>query len=193
MTQKRIGKGISGRRDSNSGSAAGKWIIALLVINLILVVRLSWIVGKMTPSAPSQKAGRAVYKGPDEAVKETESSRAAELKPPPEGEDISPAEVPLPLRVEVLNGCGVAKLASKAADYLRSRGYDIRDVGNAKHKMYARTIIYLRIQNQELGEALAAAIGLSPGQVQIEPDPALVDIDATLIIGHDYGELAFSR
>lgn len=180
------------KKDTSAGGAAGKVIIFLLVVNIILVIRLSYMVGKLAPSnlrRPGVEAKQSAGRLNDESRTPMQSK----VRMPSEGEAISPAEVLQPLKVEILNGCGASGLAAKAADYLRSKGYDVRDVGNAKHKMYARTVIYVRTQDKAGGEALAESIGISREQVQIEPDPVLVDIDFTLILGHDYSKLKLSN
>ncbi len=107
---------------------------------------------------------------------------------PPElvGDDeISPAELQNPIRVEVLNGCGVKGLAGKTAEFLRRKGYDVRDFRNAP-RSYQHTTIFVRNGDMASGEALAYTISLPQEMVKMENDPTLVDIDVTLILGHDY-------
>ncbi|MBC8278255.1 MAG: LytR C-terminal domain-containing protein [FCB group bacterium] len=105
--------------------------------------------------------------------------------PPPE-EDISPAEIPDPLRVEILNGCGVKGLAGKTANFLRRKGYDVRDFRNADNQNVEHTAILVRSGDRSHGEELASTIALPLEMILMEEDPGLVDVDVSLILGEDY-------
>jgi len=104
---------------------------------------------------------------------------------PPE-EDISPAEIADPLRVEILNGCGIKGLASKTAAFLRRKGYDVRDFRNADSKSIEHTTILVRSGDRSHGEELASTIALPLEMILMEEDPALVDVDISLVLGEDY-------
>jgi hypothetical protein len=47
-------------------------------------------------------------------------------------------------QVIVLNGNGIQGAAGEAASLVKSRGYAVKDVGNAKHIGYGRTIVMYR-------------------------------------------------
>ena len=104
---------------------------------------------------------------------------------PPE-EEISPAEIPDPLRVEILNGCGIKGLASKTATFLRRKGYDVRDFRNADSKNIEHTTILVRSGDRSHGEELASTIALPLEMILMEEDPGLVDVDVSLVLGEDY-------
>jgi hypothetical protein len=143
-------------------------LLALLVINLYFIAP-----GKVekprTISAQKMEEGQILL----------EESR-------PNENTSSPAEVPKPIHVEVLNGCGVKGLASKTADFLRGKGYDVRDFKNAAHDRYQHTTILVRGGNRAAGEMLAALISLPLEMVIVQPDSSLIDIDVTLLLGKDY-------
>ena len=59
-------------------------------------------------------------------------------------------EKPLPMerkivRVEVLNGCGTPGLAKKVTDFLRIKGFDVVNVGNAENFEFPETIVVDRV------------------------------------------------
>jgi len=108
----------------------------------------------------------------------------------PESGQLPPEIIPIrPVRIEVLNGCGVNRLASRYADLLRKEGYDIRDSRNADHKQYPNTLILDRTQLEFQAIRLAELMGIERTQVTTLPDPKLVDIDLTIILGKDYKNL----
>lgn len=128
------------------------------------------------------------------AVKKSEPSPFAEYPPeeqkqPPAvispEEEVTAAEVPSPVKIEILNGCGEKGIANKAADYLRKKGYDVRDFRNAS-KTYKYTTLIARVNDKTKAEKLAADIELPLEMVKIELDTSLVDIDVSLIIGKDH-------
>ena len=106
---------------------------------------------------------------------------------------VTPAEIENPIKVEVLNGCGVAGIAARTADFLRKKGYDVRDFKNADRKNYTHTVIYVRSGARAQGEALAKTIALPLEMVEMKPDPDLVDIDVTLILGSDHRQYILPR
>ena len=53
--------------------------------------------------------------------------------------------------VEVLNGCGVANLAARTTDFLRSKNFDVVFEGNMENQQYQHTLI---IQRNEKVESL---------------------------------------
>lgn len=157
--------------------------IFLLAAIFILVVRNS-----APHSSPDEMASN---------VSEMESSitdaEMAEVKPvvkEPEKGPLPP-EVPLerPVRIEILNGCGVPKLAAKYESILRSKGYDVRSTGNADNHRYLNTLILDRTNLSGQALKLAGTMGVAGEFVTMKPDPRLVDIDLTVILGKDYPDL----
>ena len=102
-----------------------------------------------------------------------------------EEEQISPAQVQNPIRIEILNGCKISGLAGKTADFLRGKGYDVRDFRNAP-RVYQKTTIFVRGADREMGKKLALTIALPEEMIKMERDPDLVDVDVSLVLGKDY-------
>ena len=92
------------------------------------------------------------------------------------------------IQLEILNGCGVPKLAQMYKFFLRSEGIDVLDSKNASNFDYIETkILHHR---GEVKRALAVA-----KIMQIDDDRIIEDLnetlffDLTLIIGKDYMNL----
>ena len=94
------------------------------------------------------------------------------------------------VRVEVLNGCGEALLASKTTDFLRSKMIDVVKSDNADHYNYKKTLIIQRNENFNSFKKITKSFGIQPDdiRVQIIPDESL-GVDVTIIIGKDYSSL----
>lgn len=90
-----------------------------------------------------------------------------------------------PIRVEVLNGTGQAGLANRVAGELRKLGVDVFRVENADHFDYTESILIKRRGSVD-AESLAGEIGCDNVVEQLQDDGY---VDATLIIGDDFGEL----
>ncbi|MEO0124331.1 MAG: LytR C-terminal domain-containing protein [candidate division WOR-3 bacterium] len=90
------------------------------------------------------------------------------------------------LRVEVLNGCGVNRLAIKVSDILREKGFNVVKIGDAE-KNYPETVVVERAdEDMRNGKYFARRIGCK--NIGKDVDPALY-IDVTIIIGEDYKKL----
>lgn len=102
----------------------------------------------------------------------------------PESQKIITQEV---IQLNILNGCGVSGLASKAKEYLHNRGFDIVEIGNS-NQQYNKTTIVDRLGDKESVRRLAYAIGVADSSIVVEIDSSLF-LRATLILGNDYKEL----
>ncbi len=94
-----------------------------------------------------------------------------------------------PLKIEVLNGCGVNGIATKFANNLTYQNYEVVDKGNADHWNYEYTILVdLRgIENEKALEKLRKDIGLQKEDVILMREDSEADVQ--LIIGKDYQSL----
>lgn len=91
-----------------------------------------------------------------------------------------------PLRVELLNGTGVAGIAEDARGALVKLGVDVVSVGNAERFDYSESILVARERGTDvrlLGEMIRC------GHVVDQLDKAAT-ADASLILGADYRSLA---
>jgi hypothetical protein len=100
-------------------------------------------------------------------------------------------EQPVPIerkvvRVEVLNGCGTPGLAKKVTDFLRIKGFDVVNVGNAENFEFPETIVVDRVGNMASAWKVARAVGVNNVIQQKDVDLLL---DVTLILGKDNREL----
>ncbi|RMH68988.1 MAG: LytR family transcriptional regulator [Gemmatimonadetes bacterium] len=93
---------------------------------------------------------------------------------------------PKPVRVEVLNGCGLPGVAKTVTDYLRDHGFDVVNIDNARSFHYEETVIIDRVGDRSFAELVGKTIK-SHNVIQ-QQDPARL-LEVTLIIGQDYPEL----
>ena len=94
------------------------------------------------------------------------------------------------IRVEVLNGAGVDRLAQQATERLRELGFDVVYYGNAEDFDRDSSVAIARLDSVEPARRVADALGLR--QVLRQPDRSLY-LDVTVVLGVDWtdrGELA---
>jgi len=103
----------------------------------------------------------------------------------PSPEKTLPAERKI-VRVEVLNGCGTPGLAKKATDFLRIKGFDVVNVGNAESFEFPETIVIDRVGDMTTAWQVARALGVNNVIQQKDVDLLL---EVTLILGKDYQDL----
>jgi hypothetical protein len=102
------------------------------------------------------------------------------------------ALVSISLRLQVLNGCGTAGVASRFAKYLTDMGkpdftIDVIDERNFDSFKQEKTILIARRAGSPVAERLAMKFGLSPEQVIYkELEDNFLDIDYSLVVGSDY-------
>lgn len=92
-----------------------------------------------------------------------------------------------PIRIQVLNGCGVRGMARRMANCLRSKGFDVRETGNADRYDYSESQVIGRVDDSMLARKVADDLGVN--DISIDPNPDLVDIEVTVIIGLDHQSL----
>jgi len=92
-------------------------------------------------------------------------------------------------RVQVLNGAAVQGIAGRVSDYLRGRGFDLADPGDAG-RLYDHTTIIDYSGRPLTRRRLADALGLQPGYVLAQPapeaPPPAYGVDIVVIVGGDY-------
>ena len=94
--------------------------------------------------------------------------------------------------VEVLNGCGVANLAARTTDFLRSKNFDVVFEGNMENQQYQHTLIILRNEKVESLKKIAGSFDIDYTDIthiQVTPDESLC-LDVTVILGADYRKFA---
>ena len=86
------------------------------------------------------------------------------------------------VQVEVLNGSGRDGLARRVTRDLRRQGLDVVSFGNAAGT--DSTVVYLRRGSRDRAERVAGALGAG---VVREAEDTLLRVDATVVLGADYG------
>jgi hypothetical protein len=91
------------------------------------------------------------------------------------------------LRLEVLNGCGVDRLALRVTNLLRKRGFNVVKIGDTRDQDFDETVVLERGQdNMANAKYFAKQFGCK--NVDKDIDQALY-IDITVIIGKDYKKI----
>ena len=87
-------------------------------------------------------------------------------------------------RIAIYNGSSVPALAERTADYLRSQGANVVQVGNANQSYNATTIVDYS-GSPYANKYLVDLIGISSGKIYSQFDPnSPVDVD--LYLGEDW-------
>ncbi len=97
----------------------------------------------------------------------------------------------LDIKIEVLNGCGVAGVAGQLSEYLRDNNLDVVRSENADHFEYNETIIVQKNENLEALQRVTRALGFDLNdrrRIAVKPDPS-ADVALTVIIGKDFQTL----
>lgn len=90
------------------------------------------------------------------------------------------------IRIQVINATTVPKLAARAGDTLTRKGYDVRETGNSPKEKGGLTRVYSRVQDTAAALQVASDLGLGTDRVTVKPDPDLVDVDVTVVVGTDH-------
>lgn len=101
-------------------------------------------------------------------------------------QDLEPRTLSLPegrVRVEVLNGGGMAGAARRATDLSRDAGFDVVYFGNASSFDHAESEVVDRVGRPELARAVAEVLGIR--NVLSDPDPDLY-VDVSVVLGRDW-------
>ena len=95
----------------------------------------------------------------------------------------------LPVKVEILNGCGVSGIANVFSNFLERKQYVIVNVDNAPDFNYRKTIVIDKgTRDKALVDRLRSDLGISDAEVlPVHNDQSTSD--ATIIIGADYASL----
>lgn len=93
-------------------------------------------------------------------------------------------------RVEVLNGLGREGAARRAAERLRTMGFDVVYFGNAGRFDHRRTRVWRRSADSAAARRLADSLGVA--DVAPRPEPGL-HVDGTVVLGADWDSLVRRR
>lgn len=92
------------------------------------------------------------------------------------------------VQVEVLNAAGADGLAGRTTDYLRRRGFDVVEIGNAAGR--DTTTVLVRSGTALDARHVAQALGLGDDRVVTGGPTTDYSLDVTLFVGADYPSLA---
>ena len=103
--------------------------------------------------------------------------------------DVSiPVSEESPLRIEVLNGCGVSNVANNFSNKLTYNNYQVVGAENADHFNYEHTILIdLGSEKEKSIEQLRKDIGIGRDDVYLLREES--DADVRIIIGKDFQSL----
>ena len=88
--------------------------------------------------------------------------------------------------IQVLNGCGKKGVAAEIGDFLRARGFDVKETANAEDWNYPYTIIASRTADMTIAQKVAKALD-SDKLIRLEKNDCL--FDATVFVGKDYRDI----
>jgi hypothetical protein len=87
--------------------------------------------------------------------------------------------------IQILNGCGVIGAANKVADFLRARGFDVKNKGNAPLNNYPFTLVVSRKKDGSIARQIAQALATEKiVQIRTSDD----SYDVTVFVGADFLE-----
>jgi len=102
------------------------------------------------------------------------------------------------VRLQILNGCSVKKIASQASQVIRETENDELDIqivalGDFNLTTVKKTILIVRNDNKEAAVQLAEYLGLDPRDNVFKPlEDNRQHITATLVLGEDYSKLSLN-
>ncbi len=88
-------------------------------------------------------------------------------------------------RVQVLNGCGINDAANLVAEFLRRKGFDVKDVGNAPTWNYPYTLVVSRTADMHNARKVARALSTDKG-IMLRASEGLFDV--VVYLGADFNE-----
>lgn len=91
------------------------------------------------------------------------------------------------IQVNVLNSASGKGVARKTMDYLRARGFDVVEIGNAPAPA-RRSVVIDRVNDSLSAKKVAFALGIGDSCIRREENRSLF-LDVTVIVGDDYESL----
>lgn len=92
------------------------------------------------------------------------------------------------LQIDVQNGSGVNGIAEKFTEYLRSKGFDVVEMGNFSSSDVKTSMVIDRAGNMRNAKRVASAMGIEEKFV-IQQINKNYFLDATVVLGKDYADL----
>lgn len=92
------------------------------------------------------------------------------------------------LQIDVQNGAGVNGIADKFTEFLRTKGFDVVEMGNFSSSDVKTSMVIDRAGNMRNAKRVAQALGIDEKFV-IQQLNKNYFLDATVVIGKDYNDL----
>jgi hypothetical protein len=109
------------------------------------------------------------------------------------GEEVKKSnDISIPIKAEVVNGCGIEGLGDELTDTLRFNKIDVIQSGNYFQFNVDNTLIIDRSGNFEKAKKVADIIGVPEQQIIRQINPSLF-LDVTVLAGKDYSNLKDSK
>ncbi len=148
--------------------------------SLFLWVVIVLVVAGLTGTVLTLAAGRKSVKLTSFLVKTTPTPTPTPAAAPTPTPSVSRAD----LKIQVLNGGGVAGAGSKMKDFLTGKGYTVGDTGNADNFDYQNTVIYVKPDKEVylslLKDDLKDTYTVGSASATLSTD---VNFDAQVIVG----------
>jgi hypothetical protein len=90
-------------------------------------------------------------------------------------------------RIQILNGCGADGAANKVGDFLRAKGFDVKNKGNAPASNYSFTLVVSRKKDMSIAQQVAQSLGTEKDKVVLMRNGDET-YDVTVFVGSDYSE-----
>lgn len=91
------------------------------------------------------------------------------------------------IQVNVVNSSGAQRVARRTMDFLRARGFDVVEIGNAGEPVAMSTVID-RVNDSLSARKVAFALGIADSCVRRDENRKLF-LDVTVVLGQDYESL----
>ncbi len=91
-------------------------------------------------------------------------------------------------QIDVQNATNESGIALKMTEYLRSKGFDVVEMGNNKIKDLENTTVIDRKGDRKAAERLAHTLGI-PDKKIIQQINTSLYLEATVVIGKDYKDI----
>ncbi len=89
-------------------------------------------------------------------------------------------------RIEVLNGCGITGAAGVVADFLRDKGFDVKNIDNAPSWNYPQTIVVSRTRDMTTAKQVCDVLH-TDNCICLRTGEELYNV--SVFVGSDFGEL----
>lgn len=100
---------------------------------------------------------------------------------------VDASELRDPIQVEVRNASGTDGAAARTMTYLRRRGFDVIEVGNAPPQPLSTVVV--RAGTEAYAQRVAGALGIDPSQIETEGPHLDYDPDVAVYLGQDHSQL----